>query len=233
MKKLKKTIFLAIAILVFSPGSFAQEDCAGYYPVNEGTVLGYKSFDDKGKPLGANKQTIIKKTATAKGIDFTVKSESWDAKGKPAAEAILTMQCIDGKFFMDMKNFIDPKSMGEMKEMKMEVSGVDMEIPAEMSIGQTLPDANILLAFSMNDMAMMKITVNITNRRVVDRQSITVPAGTFDCMKLTYDIETKAMFKMSATVTQWMAKGPGVVKTETYDKKGKLSVSQELTEFNK
>lgn len=230
MKNLKKIIFSAVVFLLLSAGAFAQ-DCTGYYPVKEGTVIGYKSFDEKGKPLGANKQTLLSKAVTADGIDYTVKSESWDAKDKFVSEASLVMRCVDGKFFMDMKNFVDPKSMGDMKEMQMEVSGVDLEIPAEMAVGQTLPDASITLAFSMNNMVMMRITVNITNRKVVAAESVTVPAGTFDCLKLTYDIDTKAMFKMSSSAAQWLAKGPGVIKTETYDKKGKLSNSQVLTEF--
>jgi hypothetical protein len=230
MKKLNRTIFLAIAILVFSPGIFAQ-DCGGYYPVKEGTMLAYKSFDEKGKPLGANQQTVISKSSTAKGTDYTVKSESWDAKGKKVSDAMLKMRCVDGKFFMDMKNFIDPKSMGDMKDMQVEVSGVDMEIPAEMYVGQTLPDANISMAFTMNDIVMLRITVNITNRKVVGEESIEVPAGKFDCLKLTYDIDTKAMIKISGSSAQWLAKGPGAVKSESYDKKGKLSSSQVLTDF--
>jgi hypothetical protein len=230
MKKLSKIIFLAIATLLVLPGTYAQ-DCAGYFPVKEGTMLGYKSFDDKGKVTGTRKQTILSKTATAKGSDYVVKSEVWDAKDKLLSETTLHMRCEGGKFFMDMKNFLDPKSMGEMKDMQMEVNGVDMEIPSEMTVGQTLPDANMTLAFSSNNMVLMKMTVNITNRKVVDRQSVTVPAGTFDCLKLTYDIETKTLFKMSASAAEWMAKGPGIVKTETYDKKGKVSSSQELTEF--
>jgi len=230
MKNLKKIIFFIGAYLLLAACVYAQ-DCAGYYPVKEGTVLGYKSFDEKGKPTSTNKQTIISKTATATGVDYAVKSESWDAKDKLVSEATLVMKCEGGKFFMDMKNFIDPKSMGDMKDMQMEVTGVDMEIPTEMAVGQTLPDANISLAFSSNGMVLMRITVNITNRKVVSQESLAVPAGTFDCLKLTYDIETKAMFKMSGSVVQWMSKGPGVVKTETYDKKGKLSTSQVLTEF--
>jgi len=230
MKKLYKTIFISIAVLFLSHGAYAQ-NCAGYYPVMEGSVLGYKSFDDKGKVTGSNKQTIISKSTTPKGVDYTVKSEAWDAKDKLVSEATLVMRCEGGRFLMDMKSFMDPKSMGDMKDMQMEISGVDLEIPAEMIVGQSLPDANISMAFSTNNMVIMRLMVNITNRKVVAQESVAVPAGTFDCLKLTYDIETKAMFKMTASSAQWLAKGPGVVKTETYDKKGKLSSSQVLTEF--
>jgi hypothetical protein len=130
-----------------------------------------------------------------------------------------------------MKSLMDPAAMGDMKDMQMEVSGVDLEIPSTMVVGLTLPDANVNVSFSMNGMVIMRMYVKITNRKVAAQESVTVPAGTFDCFKITYDIETKAMAKITASAAQWMAKGPGMVKSETYDKKGKLSSSQLLNDY--
>ena len=73
----------------------------------------------------------------------------------------------------------------------------------------------------------------LTNRKVVAQESVTVPAGTFDCLKITYDLESKAMIKITGSATQWMAVGPGLVKSESYDKKGNLISSQLLNEFTK
>lgn len=230
MKKIVRNSFLPVALLLISVGLNAQ-DCGGYYHVKGGTSMGYKTFNDKGKLTGSNKQTIQSKTVTAKGVDYTVRNEAWDDKDKLISDGTLTMRCEDGKFFIDMKSLMDPAAMGDMKDMQMEVSGVDMEIPSTMAMGQTLPDANVNISFAMNGMVIMKMYVKITNRKVVSQESVTVPAGTFDCLKITYDIETKAMAKISASAAQWMAKGPGLIKSETYDKKGKIASSQLLTEF--
>lgn len=225
MKKLNKTILLSVASLLLSVGAFAQ-DCAGYYPVKEGAVLAYRNSDDKGKVTSTTKQTILSKTSIPQGVNYAVKSEVWDAKDKLVTEGTLNMRCEGGVFYIDMKNFLDPSSMAGMKDAQIEVSGVDMEIPAKLAVGQSLPDANITMSIGF-----MKIMMNITNRKVVAAESITVPAGTFDCLKITYDFEAKALFKMTGASAQWMAKGPGIVKSETYDKKGKLSGSQVLTEY--
>jgi len=219
-----------MVLLIGSIGLYAQ-DCGGYYPVKEGTMLGYKTYNEKGKLTGSNKQTILSKVNTAKGVDYTVKSEAWDNKDKLLSDRTLTMRCENGKFFIDMRSLMDPSTMGDMKDMQMEVNGVDLEIPSSMAVGQTLPDANVNISFSANGMVIMRMYVKITNRKVVAQQSITVPAGTFDCLKITYDIESKAMIKISASAVQWMAVGPGLVKFETYDKKGKLSSSQLLNEY--
>ena len=41
------------------------------------------------------------------------------------------------------------------------------------------------------------------------------------------------MFKISSTVTEYVSYGVGNVKTETYDKKGKLMGTSLLTEISK
>jgi hypothetical protein len=223
-------IILPAVLLLVSIGLRAQ-DCGGYYPVKEGAVLAYISFNDKGKLTGSNKQTIVSKTETAKGFAYSVRSEAWDDKDKLLSDGTLKMRCEEGKFYIDMKNLMDPAAMGDMKDMQMEVNGVDMEIPATMAVGQALPDANVNISFAMNGMVIMKMYVKITNRKVEAQESVTVPSGTYDCLKISYDFETKAMVKISGTAAQWMAKGPGLVKSESYDKKGKLSSSQVLSEF--
>jgi hypothetical protein len=232
MKIILRIIILLFALLQLSLGLNAQ-DCGGYYPVKGGTSLGYKMFNEKGKLTGSNKQTIVNKSNTANGADYKVRSEVWDDKDKLLSDRTLTMRCEDGKFFIDMISLMDPSYMGDMKDMQMEVSGADMEIPSKMIVGQSLPDANVNFTFYTNGMVIMRMYAKITNRKVAAQESVTVPAGTFDCLKITYDIETKAMIKITASAAQWMAKGPGLVKCETYDKKGKLSTSQLLTDFMK
>ena len=232
MRKIFRNVIVPLAFALLSLGLNAQ-DCGGYYPVNEGTMLGYKTYNDKGKLTGSNKQTILSKTISAKGVDYAVRSEASDGKDKLLSDGTLTMRCEDGKFFMDMKSLMDPAAMGDMKDMQMEISGVDMEIPSSMAVGQTLPDASVNISFSTNGMVLMRMYVKITNRKVVAQESVTVPAGTFDCLKITYDLESKAMIKITGSATQWMAVGPGLVKSESYDKKGNLISSQLLNEFTK
>jgi hypothetical protein len=69
------------------------------------------------------------------------------------------------------------------------------------------------------------------NRKVEALESITTPAGTFECYKLTYDMEIKSMIKMTVKATQWVARNVGAVKTESFDKNGKLVGYSLLTAF--
>jgi hypothetical protein len=113
------------------------------------------------------------------------------------------------------------------------VDANDMMYPSSLETGQTLPDANITISAGTGGVTIMNMTVNVTNRKVTGTESVTVPAGTFECYKITYDLETKMMFKTNTSVTEYVNMGIGNVKTENFDKKGKVISSMVLSELKK
>lgn len=73
----------------------------------------------------------------------------------------------------------------------------------------------------------------VTNRKVIGKESVTTPAGTFECYKISYDIATKMMINMKTKATEWYARGTGLIKSETYSTDGKLMGSNVLTSIKK
>jgi hypothetical protein len=70
----------------------------------------------------------------------------------------------------------------------------------------------------------------ITNRKVEAKESVTVPAGTFDCFKISYNSEIKIGFvKKNYRYITWYAPEVGAVKSEFYSAKGKLEGYSEMT----
>ena len=57
--------------------------------------------------------------------------------------------------------------------------------------------------------------------------------GTFSCFKITQTVEADypLIGKQHFTSITWIGKGMGVIKTEAYDKKGKLQSRMLLTEL--
>jgi hypothetical protein len=62
-------------------------------------------------------------------------------------------------------------------------------------------------------------------------ENMTTPAGTFKCYKIASTIETKSMISITTHTVEWMAKDVGVVRSENYNKKGKLTSYMVLTSF--
>jgi hypothetical protein len=227
---MRKLFFLFATIIILS-GVNAQ-DCS-YYAMSKGMVLGYKSLDGKGKETGTTRTTCVDVENTGGIVYYKLKSEYADAKNANKSEHDLTFRCENGNFYMDMNSFLDPKSMEGFKDMELTVNADDMVYPSTLSIGQTLPDANITIAAASGGITIMNMVVSVTNRKVVGTESVTVPAGTFDCYKLTYDMETKVMFKITSSITEYVNMGVGSVKSEAYDKKGKLLSTTLLNELKR
>jgi hypothetical protein len=207
---------------------FAQ-DCEPYYIDSQGAVIEMASYDKKDKLTGTTISTVKEIKTTGDRIDWTVNVASKDEKGKDLTSGDLKMWCENGIFKMDMKNFIDEETLKGFEGMELTMDATDLAYPRELSPGQTLPDGSITVKVSNQGMTMMTMVVKIYDRKVEAVEDMTTPAGTFSCYKMTKTIETKTMFKTIVKSTDWMAKKVGTVRSETYDKDGKLMSYMVLT----
>jgi len=96
-------------------------------------------------------------------------------------------------------------------------------VPENPAVGQKLDDCSV-------EIPGILTTASFSNVRMSRRESVTVPAGTFDCWVLEYATDTKmAIVKSQSRTETWLAKGVGEVKSVTYDKKGKVLSTVELS----
>jgi hypothetical protein len=223
---LKITAFLLI-ILSFS--QVVAQDCEPYYIANEGSVREMTSYDKKDKLTGSTVQTMKEIKTIGNRIEYIIGTVSRDEKGKEYSSGDLRMSCEDGIFKMDMKNFLNEETMKGFEEMQVTMDATDLEFPADLGAGQTLSDGIITVKVSNQGMTMMTMVVRIYDRKVEAEEDMTTPAGTFSCYKMSYTIETKAMFTLVARCTDWVAMNVGSVRSETYDKNGKLMSYTVLT----
>ncbi len=102
-------------------------------------------------------------------------------------------------------------------------------IPSDLAVGKDLGCGEIVMT-----MAGIKTTQTIESHKVVSRENLTTPAGTFDCFVVEQKYTAKMAFvKVKGIQKIWYSRGVGAVKTETYDKKGNLSTSQVLTSYTR
>lgn len=226
---MKKLLFIfAIAFIMNSIN--AQET---FFPTKEGMVLTYKSFDKKDKLSGVMKYTIEKVNINGNDIDITYLCESLDNKEKLVFKEEITVHQKGDVLYIDMGKFLNKAAFQQDGTIpaEVEVKGNNMEIPLNPVPGHTLPDANIEMAMKMG-FVNMKMSADVTNRKVEAIEDISVSGGTFKCCKFSSDVNTVAMgIKVQAKSVEWYAKGIGTVKTESYDKKGNLTGRTELVEI--
>lgn len=218
---MKKLIFvIAIAGCIWTAKS---QDCVFYCPVKEGTKMETQHFNAKDKIQSTDKQTILSKQVNGNNVSITIKTESYDDKNVLKYNKNLTYECKNGVFTFDMQNFLDPQTMSAYKDMQVNMTATNLEMPATLTAGLALANGSVQMTVANQGMTLMNMTVNILNRKVAAIEKITTPAGTFDCYKITYDVETKMMFKIQTKGIDWVAKEVGVVRSEAYDSNGKMT----------
>jgi len=94
-----------------------------------------------------------------------------------------------------------------------------LEYPSKMQTGDALKDGNLTMNISHGGM-QQTLTMLINDRKVEGQESITTPAGTWDCFKISYKckmgIKTGPInIPINFEGTEWYAPGFGIVKTQS------------------
>jgi hypothetical protein len=225
---------LSVFFLIHVFNSSNAQNCAeAYYVSKQGTKSTLESYDGKGKLQSSQVQTMKTFTGTSSGFEAVMSTTMSDKNGKMVMESRdFTVKCDNGVFKMDLSSMY----MNEMKmpkDMQMELSGDGVSFPSTISVGQDLPNGETEIKMKSNGMNLMTFRFNELNRKVEKKESITTPAGTFDCFKIVSETEVKIMMKRTIKTSTWIAKGVGVVRTESYNKKGEMDSYMILTKLEK
>jgi len=232
---MKKIAFLILSTAFVFTKMSAQDSCSKYYPMVEGSSFEYTNYNKKGKIDGATNYTVSSVTTENSGTKATLDFKMSDKKGKEMFTSNYSFTCKDNVVKIDYQSLFPAQMMQQYGEMdiEMDITGSDIELPNDLSVGENLPDANITIAMSMSGINI-NTSVNQTNRKVISQERITTSAGTFDCMVLTETTKTKTMganIEMNSKL--WLAEGVGMIKNETYKKNGDLMSRIELTNYSK
>ena len=235
---MKKALFTRVFGLAFGMsclgfGAVQAQNCEAYFPMKTGATFELTHYDGKDKVTSVTKTTMSEKESTATSIVATAHATTFDPKGKELSNVEYDVTCSNGEFHMDMKSMGSPMSQVkglESLEIKMESS--DMVFPSNLTVGQSLPDASMHMTGSMNGMKIIDNNTTVTNRKVVAKESITTPAGTFSCVVIEGDSKTSSTaMNFEVHTKSWFALNTGMVKTES-TRNGQPSGSSILTKFS-
>ncbi|WP_430424108.1 hypothetical protein [Maribacter litoralis] len=228
-----KTKLFVFAFLICSTAIIAQDNCSTFYPMNEGVSMEYTNYNKKGKVQGISTYKVVEATNSAGTTNATMAIDMKDQKGKDVYSTTYNLSCSGNMVTLDYESLLPSEMMQQYGDMDIEISGNDIEIPNELSVGQQLNDANVAMKISMSGINM-NMTVDMTNRNVEKKESVTTPAGTYDCFVLYSENRSKMMMANQVYPSRvWLAEGIGMVKQETYKKNGDLMSSTMLTAHSK
>jgi hypothetical protein len=204
-----------------------------YFPDEVGSTREMKFYDQRDRLSSISRQEILDKITSGSKTQVKVRTTSFDKDESEIHTGELEFICEDGIFTFDLKDYLDPASLAAYEEMGIEITADNLAYPARLVPGDQLPDGGIKMVVKSGSTTILTLTVDISNRKVEGTEEITTEAGTFKCYKITYDVTSKAGFiTTNSTAIEWMADGVGMVRNETFNRRGRLTGYSVLTNLN-
>ena len=219
--------------MAFFSTSAISQDCTIYIPSDVGTELHYQMTNAKGKIQGIYSQKMISIKENGGETIYELLQTHKDPKDseKIIIKDTISFRCKDNVFYIDMEKYLNQKQMEGFKGMEVKITTDDLIYPPNLSPGMTLKDGSINLEIGNG---IMNMTTNILNRKVDALENITTAAGTFKCYKISEDVQSKMGFiKVQLHNVAWIVKDIGTIRSESYNKKGKLDTVTELVKIVK
>jgi DNA-binding protein len=178
----------------------------------------------------SGKMTYIVSDSKKNGssIISRVNSEFVDAKGKSISKAANNVKCENGVMQMDMKTFIPPVQLEQIKTGSATANDVYLEYPANMNVGDQLKDGQLNMDYESINGLKCSLEISITERKVEGKETVTTLAGTWECYKISANNKITSRISgigipIKMNVTEWFAPGFGIIKTES--KGGKTEIT--------
>ncbi len=223
--------FLFTCILV-SLSFFSYSQCNPYFVLKQGASWEMESFNAKGKTQGSSHYEVKSLSQSGDNFDAVIDFKIMDKKDEEVMNSELEIKCEGGTLHYDMRRFVPQQSMEAYSKMNIEMTGDNLEYPSNLSVGDVLNDGKLLMSITGEGMPFdMNFTVEIKERKVEGKETITTAAGTFECYKISSITETKTLGTIRAKSVEWIAPGKGVVRTESYNRGGKMVGYSEMVSY--
>jgi hypothetical protein len=206
------TFVLSILIGIYS----MAQDCGSYPLLKKGSTVEYSMLGKEGNKIFTVEEVTSDSNSCRTRIQgktpFFRKSyieNEFDVKWENNVFKMSIFAFGYGSMEHDKKKKKKSEDTDDVKE------DLYLEYPDNMQVGQTfeniVADMNVLLGKSSS-----KVRMSIINREVIAKETITTPAGKYECFKITYEIggknsQVNTMDQKTRT-TEWFAPGVGVVK---------------------
>ena len=198
-----------------------------FFGYKKGVKLTFADLDKKGKPTAHTMNEITKLEGEAPfncTVEYTVTLLDDKKNSLGITPMVQSYSIRNGIVTFDENSFAGQLVQG----MDVKISGTLFRLPSNAKVGDTFEDYSILL-----NMGGIKSTAHVTNIRVTAEETLTIDGVDIECVVVENHTSTKAIgIKSEGTQKIWYGRGYGAVRTETYDKKGKILTTNALVEID-
>ena len=143
--------------------------------MEEGSSFQYTMYNKKGKTEGITDYTISKVSSEDGATSATFDFKFTDEKGKELLNSDYKISCSGDGIKIDYESLFPTQMMQQYEDMglEMDISGTDIQLPNDLSVGKALEDANLAIVMNMSGIKM-RVSVDQTDRKVEKKESIKI-----------------------------------------------------------
>ncbi|MFN8347230.1 MAG: hypothetical protein U0X91_19665 [Spirosomataceae bacterium] len=210
------------------------QKCMGL-SVKAGMGFEMANFNAKDKQTGKLLYTIKDVTNDNGTTVLKMEMQTFDGKDKPQMTNSYQCRCKGNELMIDMTSMMAAQENPMLKDAKMTFTSNDLIYGDTYTVGAALKDASLNGEGTMGGGMNIMYSMVLKNRKVTGKESMTVPAGTFEVYKIASDmtITNKTLVNLSFDFQTVSYRTPEVlwdIKTETY-RKDKLMGYSVLTKI--
>lgn len=232
-----KALFFSLLLTAVTWSTSMAQSCMGM-TFKPGMRFELSQFNAKDKPIGKISYQVndVHKEGASTVMDIVAQVE--DEKGKQRPPYTIHYTCTGNELIADMSGMMQAMQNSGMRDTEMKLKTNKLVYPGKLSVGQKLSDGQMEVDMNTNGNTMMTMNMVMANRQVESQAPLTTPAGTFDAYKISSDmnIENRVMgmpIRSTMHVVSYRADNQLFdIKSETYNKGGKLMGYSLLTKVN-
>jgi hypothetical protein len=228
-----------------APGLAAAVNSKQPFGLTDNMELVYRLLDANGKTTGELRQRVVqlkqqereeKKKQLVPENTALLKSGLYDKQKTLEHLQDLTFRARRDTCFTDGMAYVNFDALRSFRDRKTAYEAVPLAWPNQPTAGSELPPGGVTVKVSSSMVDIASVSTTLRNRRVLDGpKPVTTPAGTFSCYQVEAEREEATVPRPDMALrtmlrqVDFYAPNVGIVRTELYDKKGKLSQVCELT----
>jgi len=157
----------------------------------------------------------------------------FDKNNKELTKFDFTVACQGNDMAMDMSSKLSGISQS-LKGFELDIDAETANIlyPGHIEVGKRLEDGKFVARSKVEglNIGLMDIAIDITDRKVLAQESLTIGGKNYECYKISSTNSMKMGFaKMAGKYIEWFCPDVGlVIRSEYYNKKNKLTSYTEI-----
>ncbi len=216
---------LLFCFLLFAAGKvFAQ--CNPFFQPSEGESWEYATYGSHNQLLGVITASHHLVTDTDQGWSMQMHYAYGDSTRSVLIEGNIQIDCIDGVVETEFSRLVSAEELKAATENQSAFNSEKISWPDSLKIGDKLKNASLIL-----DAGNMKVSYNMTNRKVVSMDTLNLSIGTFVCYRVEFDLKVLGLMEKKYKGVDYVTERIGVIRSEYFDKNGVLTRYTQMTNF--